>query len=149
MVKYFRLVTDLSPWQVDEIEKAVESGKLHPAEAKRRLGWEIVRMYHGEVAADDARAHFDRVFKERKMPAAAEIPERQIPAECVSEEDMVWLPKLLHALGLAKSNGEARRLIAQGGVRLEGTPVDSEELGVATLEGRILQVGRRQFVRLV
>jgi tyrosyl-tRNA synthetase len=149
MVKYFRLVTDLSSWQVDEIEEALESLKLHPAEAKRRLGWEVVRMYHGETAADEARQRFDRVFKERKMPASAEIPEREIPADCVGEGGTVWLPRLLHELGLAKSNGEARRLISQGGVRLDGLPIKEEELDAASLEGRVLQVGRRSFVRLV
>ena len=149
MVKYFQLVTDLSPWQVDEIEEALESGKLHPAEAKRRLAWEIVRMYHGEAAADGAWQRFDRVFKDRRMPAAAEIPEREIPSECVGDGAIVWVPGLLHCLGLAKSNSEARRLIAQGGVRLDGTPIDGEELAVPALEGRVLQVGRRNFVRLV
>jgi tyrosyl-tRNA synthetase len=149
MGKYFRLVTDLSPWQVDEIEEALESGKLHPAEAKRRLAWEIVRMYHGEVAADEAWQRFDRVFKDRRMPAAAEIPEREIPSECVGDGAVVWMPGLLHCLGLATSNSEARRLIRQGGVRLDGTPIDGEELAVAGLQGRVLQVGRRSFVRLV
>ena len=149
MVKYFRLVTDLSPWQVDEIEEALETAKLHPAEAKRRLGWEVVRIYHGETAADDARQRFDRVFKERKMPAPTEIPEREIPADCVGDDGIVWVPRLLHELGMAKSNGEARRLITQGGVRLDGAPVKGEELDAASLEGRVLQVGRRTFVRLV
>jgi tyrosyl-tRNA synthetase len=149
MVKYFRLASDLSPWQVDEIEEALEDGKLHPAEAKRRLAWEIVRMYHGEAAADEARQRFDRVFKDRMLPAAAEIPEREISSECVGVEGLVWIPGLLHSLGLAKSNSEARRLIAQGGVRLDGTPIDGEELAVAGLQGRVLQVGRRSFVRLV
>lgn len=149
MVKYFRLVTDLSPWQVDEIEEALESAKLHPAEAKRRLGWELVRMYHGETGADDARQRFDRVFKERKMPAAAEIPEREIPADCVGADGIVWLPRLLRELGLAKSNGEARRLISQGGVRLDAVTIEGEEMDAASLEGRVLQVGRRSFVRLV
>ena len=83
------------------------------------------------------------------MPVAAEIPEREIPSECVGDEAIVWVPRLLHCLGLAKSNSEARRLIAQGGVRLDGTPIDSEELAVPALEGRVLQVGRRSFVRLV
>jgi tyrosyl-tRNA synthetase len=106
-------------------------------------------MYHGEAAADEARQRFDRVFKDRRMPAAAEIPEREISSECVGVEGLVWIPGLLHSLGLAKSNSEARRLIAQGGVRLDGNPIDGEELAVAGLQGRVLQVGRRSFVRLV
>ncbi len=149
MLKYFRLATDLSPWQVDEIEEALTLGELHPAEAKRRLGCEIVRIYHGEAAADGARHHFDRVHRDRRMPAAAEIPERKIPPDCVNAEGVAWLPKLLVAVGLAKSNAEARRLIGQRGVRLDGEPVVGEELPLGTLEGRVLQVGRRNFVRVV
>src|SRR2546430_14630752 len=85
---------------------------LHPAEAKRRLGWEIVRMYHGEAAADEAWQRFDRVFKDHRMPAAAEIPDREIPAECVGDGAIVLVHLLLLRLGVAMSNSVARRLIA-------------------------------------
>lgn len=149
MGKYFRLTTDLSPWQVDEIEQALMEGILHPAEAKRRLGWELVRMYHGEEAADEARQRFDRIHKERRLPAATDVDEAKVPADCVKPGDMVWLPKLLVALGLAPSNGEARRLVSQGGVRVDGAPVSAEDVALAELVGRILQVGRRSFVRLI
>jgi tyrosyl-tRNA synthetase len=149
MLKYFRLATDLSTWQVDEIEGALTEGKLHPAAAKRRLAWEIVRMYHGEEAADEARRFFDRVHRDRKVPGPHDVPEAKIPPGCVNAEGKVWLPRLLTAVGLAPSNAEARRLMAQGGVRLDGQPVSEEELPPGTLEGRVLQVGRRNFVRLV
>ncbi|HEU5002380.1 MAG TPA: tyrosine--tRNA ligase [Actinomycetota bacterium] len=146
--KYFRLVTDLGPWQVDEIEAALLDGTLAWVEAKRRLASEVVRLYHGAEAADEARAHFDRVHKERRLPTASEIEERQVPAGCVDGAGMVWVPRLLAELGLAASNGEGRRLIVQGGVRLDGDPVGSETLGLDALAGRVLQVGRRRFVRL-
>jgi tyrosyl-tRNA synthetase len=149
MIKYFRLTTDLSDWQVDEIEKGLKEGTLHPAEAKRRLAWEIVRMYHGEPEADAAHSRFDRIHKERELPAAEDIPEKKVPPELVDGEGNVWLPKLLVSLDLARSNGEGRRLIAQGGVRLDGDVVKEELVPNAGLQGRILQVGRRSFVRLV
>jgi tyrosyl-tRNA synthetase len=149
MVKYYRLVTDLSPWQVDEIEEALTGGTLHPAEAKRRLACHVVRMYHGEEAADRARATFDRVHKDRQLPGAMDIEEAKIPPECVKEGEVVWLPKLLSTLGLAASSTEARRLIAQGGVRLDGEPVATEELALSALQGHVIQVGRRRFARLV
>ena len=149
MVKYFRLASDLSDWQVDEIEAALGEGKLHPAEAKRRLAWEIVRLYHGEAEADAARGHFDRIFRDRKMPGLAEIPQREIPSNCVALGGVVWLPCLMVGVGLAKSNSEARRLIAQGGVRLDAEPVSGEEYPLTSLESRVLSVGRRHFVRLV
>ena len=149
MIKYFRLVTDLSSWQVDEIEEALKEGKLHPAAAKRRLAWQVVRMYHGEEAADEAHDFFDRVHRDRKIPSPHDVIESKIPPGCVSADGRVWLPRLLAAVGLAPSNAEARRLVAQGGVRLDGRPVSEEELPLGTLEGHVLQVGRRNFVRLV
>ncbi|MGH2718527.1 MAG: tyrosine--tRNA ligase [Actinomycetota bacterium] len=149
IAKYYRLVTDLSPWQVDEIEAALAIGELHPAEAKRRLAWEVVRLYHGEAAAGEARAQFDRVHKDRQLPAMADLERAQIPAGSVKADGTVWLPKLLVALGLAASNGEARRLIAQGGVRVDGEPVPGEDVAAGDLGGRVLQVGRRRFVQLI
>ena len=149
MVKYFRLVTDLSPWQVDEVESALETGKLHPAEAKRRLAWELVRMYHGNTPADDARRSFDRIHRDRKLPGTGEIQDRSIPDALIGLDGGVWLPKVMVAVGLAGSTSEARRLITQHGVRLDGEPVAGEELAADRLRGRVLQVGRRNFVRLV
>lgn len=149
MAKYYRLVTDLSPWQVDEIEATLSVGELHPAEAKRRLAWEVVRMYHGEAAADEARAHFDRIHKDRQLPLAGGMDTAKLTSECVKADDTVWLPKLLVALGLAGSNGEARRLVAQRGVRVDGVVVAGEDIAAKELRGRVLQVGRRKFVHLV
>lgn len=148
MGKYLRLVTDLAPSEVDRMEAALASGALHPAEAKRRLGSEVVRMYHGPEAANRAREHFDRLHKERQLPAAEEMDEAKIPLDCVKEGGQVWLPKLLVALGMAGSNAEGRRLIAQGGVRLDGSPLATEDADVAVLRGHTLQVGRRRFIRL-
>ena len=146
--KYFRLVTDLAPWQVDEIEAALLDGTLAWVEAKRRLACDIVRLYHGAEAADEARAHFDRIHKQRRLPSAGELEERPVPQSCVDTEGMVWLPRLLAQLGLAASNGEGRRLIAQGGVRLDGDAVGTESLALAALAGRVVQVGRRRFIRI-
>ncbi|MGH9196123.1 MAG: tyrosine--tRNA ligase, partial [Acidimicrobiia bacterium] len=92
MVKYYRLTTDLPLFRVDETEEALEEGKLHPAEAKRQLAWELVRMYHGEEAADAARERFDRIYKEKKLPD--DVPEFVITEDLV-KEGQVFLPGLL------------------------------------------------------
>ena len=144
MAKYLRLVTDLPVAEVSAIEAGLADGSLHPATTKRRLAGEIVRMYHGEEAAAEARERFDRVHRDHQTPEASSLPTFSIGAE-----GLVWLPGLLVAAGLAKSNSEARRLIAQGGVRLDGVVVTVEELPAGDLRGRVLQVGRRSFVRLV
>lgn len=146
--KYFRLVTDLAPWQVDEIEAALLDGTLAWVEAKRRLACDIVRLYHGTEAAEEARTHFDRIHKERRLPSPGEVEERPVPPPCVDAQGMVWLPRLLAEFGLAASNTEGRRLIGQGGVRLDGEVVGTESLALAALAGRVVQVGRRRFIRV-
>lgn len=141
MVDYFRLVTDLSLSQVEQIEGGLSKGHLHPAEAKRRLAWEIVRMYHGEEEADAARERFDRIHKDRQAP-------EDIKQVSVSGEGPFSLPKLLVEWGLASSNSDGRRLIHQGGVRIDGTSIDREEVSAEDLGGKVVQVGRRHFVRV-
>jgi tyrosyl-tRNA synthetase len=145
MGDYFRLVVDLPGTEGDSLVAAIEGGTLHPAQAKRRLAGEVVRMYHGPEAASEARATFDRVHRDRALPA--DVAEFEVPDDLV-HDGRVWLPKLLATAGLAASNGEARRLIAQGGVRLDNEPVAAEELLAGDVRGKVLQVGRRRFVRL-
>lgn len=144
---WFRLCTGLPPDELDGIERGLADGSLHPAEQKRRLGREIVTRYHGEAAGRAAEEHFDRVHREHGIPE--DVPEAAIPAEAI-QDGRVWLPRLLAATGLASSNAEARRLIEQGGVRLDNETVDDPdgELAPADLVGRVLQVGRRRFLRL-
>jgi tyrosyl-tRNA synthetase len=147
LAHYFTLCTALPPGEAEKVEKDLADGSLHPAEQKRRLAREIVRLYHGEDAAGSAERWFDRVHKERELPE--EVEEMPIPETSV-RDGMVWLPRLLVELGLAASNSDARRLIEQGGVRLDGEQVtDSDaEIPRTDLTGRVLQVGRRKFVRL-
>jgi tyrosyl-tRNA synthetase len=144
---WFRLCTGLPPEELDAIEGGLADGSLHPAEHKRRLGREIVTRYHGEDAARAAEEHFDRVHREHELPE--DVREAAIPPEAI-QDGRVWLPRLLAATGLASSNADARRLIEQGGVRLDNEPVGDpdQELAPEDLAGRVLQVGRRRFLRL-
>jgi tyrosyl-tRNA synthetase len=114
----------------------------HPNQAKRRLARILVERFHGADAARAAEDHFDRLFKQREVPD--EIPEIPLP-----DSDPVHIPALLRdAFGV--SGGEARRLIAGGGVRLNGEPLQPADLDVQAdrLNNAILQVGKRRFVRL-
>lgn len=146
MTDYYRLVTDVPAFRVGEIEEALASGKLHAAEAKRQLGWELIRMYHGERAADEARRRFDLIHKERKIPADA--GDFTIGSELVNE-GQVWLPRLLVALGFVSTNSQGRRLLSQSGVRVDGEAVTTEQLPLGDLKGHVIQVGRRNFARLI
>jgi tyrosyl-tRNA synthetase len=144
---WFRLCTDLDPAQVDEIERGLGDGSLRPGEQKRRLAREIVGLYHGEEAARQAEERFDAVHKRKEIPD--DVQTVTIPADAV-REGSIWLPRLIASVGLAASNADARRLIEGGGVRLDGEPwTDPDaELPPDRLAGRVLQVGRRRFVRL-
>jgi tyrosyl-tRNA synthetase len=144
---WFRLCTALPREDVDVIERGLADGSLRPEEQKRRLAREIVARYHGPALADEAEARFDRVHREHEIPD--DVPEVPIPAEAVGD-DVVWLPRLLAALGMASSNADGRRLIEQGGVRLDGRPISDPdaELDPTDLTGRVIQVGRRRFVRI-
>jgi tyrosyl-tRNA synthetase len=111
-----------------------------PMEAKLGLARFIVRRSHGEEAAEHAEAHFTRVVREGGEPEA--VPGLALPAG-----DPVHLPALI-ASGFGLSTSEARRLIAQGGVKVDGAVVRELDLSRGTLAGTVLQVGKRRFARL-
>ena len=148
MPRYYRLASTLSVDEVDEIERGLAQGELHPNKVKRALARNIVALYHSEEEAQEAETQFDRVFKEHEAPE--EIPEYAADLT-PNEEGKVYLAKLLHDAGMAPSMGEARRLIDGGGVKINGEPVAAKQYNVdpAQLEGATLQVGKRKFVKLV
>lgn len=135
------------PTEAERVEKGLEDGSLEAWDQKRRLAREVVDLYHGQGSGAGAEERFERVHRERELPE--EVPNLAIPPDLVID-GRVYLPKLLAVLGLADSNSHARRLIEQGGVRLDGQPVDGDalELPANELKGRVLQVGRRGFARL-
>jgi tyrosyl-tRNA synthetase len=114
----------------------------HPNQAKRRLARTIVEQFHGDAAAGAAEEHFDRLFKQHELPD--DIPEFPLP-----EGDPLHVPAILRdAFGV--SGAEARRLLASGGVRVNGEQLAAGDLDVPAerLEGATVQVGKRRFVRL-
>jgi tyrosyl-tRNA synthetase len=140
MRSYFDLLSSFEPAQIADIEKRIAEGSLHPMEAKMMLAQDIVTIYHDAEAAARAEAHFKRVFQERELPK--EMPTHKLTAP----QNIV---DLLVEVGLAPSKSQARRLVAQGGVRLDGNIVESIEETVMPDKEAILQVGKRRFVRLV
>jgi tyrosyl-tRNA synthetase len=139
MLTYFKLVTRYTPAQIAEIEAGLADGSRHPRDVKMELAREIVSIFHGDEAAKEAEEHFVRVFREHELPA--EMPEFAL-AEPMN------VVELLHTAGLARSKSDARRLIQQGGVRLDGERVESIDLMVEPRDGAVIQVGRRRFLRL-
>lgn len=144
---YFELCTEVDMDEVRRMLHEAEAGRINPKDIKRRLAREIVTIYHGTAAAQAADEEFERVHARRQVPARLEdVP---VPGEAV-RNGRVWICRLLAGLGLAKGTGEARRLVEQGGVRLDGMRIEDAglELGLDELDGKVLQVGSRHFVRL-
>ncbi|MFZ5627422.1 MAG: tyrosine--tRNA ligase [Bacillota bacterium] len=146
MLRYFELVTRVSLEELAQIKAGLAEGKLHPRDVKMRLAREIVSMYHGPEAARQAEEHFVRVFQQRHLPE--EIPVYQLPANEL-EGGTIGLSKLLQLSGLAASNSEARRLIAQGGVKVNEEKVTDPLMRINVQNGLILQVGKRKFARVI
>ncbi|CEK12801.1 tyrosine--tRNA ligase [Chthonomonas calidirosea] len=147
MRDYFVLCTDVSLEEIEELLQRASKGEVNPKDVKRRLAREIVTIYHGAKAAEEADVEWNRVHAAGELPT--EVPEVAIGPEH-AREGRIWICRLLVAAGLAKSNNEARRLIEQGGVELDGKRVQdaSAEFDLAALEGRLLRVGARRFVRI-
>lgn len=141
MPQWFRLAADLPPEEVEMVERDLATGDLHPAEAKRRLGREIVTLYWGEEAAAEAEREFDRVFKRGEEPES-------MPEHALGEDDPVHLPALLRE-AFSISGSEAKRLIEHGAVTLDGEGLGDQHVPRNKLAGRVLKLGKRRFVRLV
>jgi len=146
MVRYFELVTPVSLDELKEIKEGLEAGVLHPRDVKMRLAREIVSFYHGEKAAWEAEKQFKKVYQQRELPD--EIPEFVILEEDL-EKGKIWLPRLLVLAGLAPSSSQARRLIKQGAVKVNGDKINDDRYNFKPESGMIIKVGKRKFVKLI
>ncbi|MBN3555597.1 tyrosine--tRNA ligase [Fictibacillus nanhaiensis] len=141
MTKYFELVTDFTPGELQRVKGDIESGKIHPRDAKMLLAKTIVRMYHGDQAAEAAEQHFITVFQQGTMPD-------EIPVMEWSGAEEVSVIDLIVELKMLTSKSEARRMIANRGVKIYGEKVEDANLRVIVKDGLIVQVGKRKFVKI-
>ncbi|MDT4965886.1 MAG: tyrosyl-tRNA synthetase [Acidobacteriota bacterium] len=144
MWRYFELCTDLRPDEIATLRGAADAGERNPRDIKVELARRIIADFHSADEANAAEEEFNRIFRRKEMPA--EIEERTVPFG-------TWkLDGLLVELGLASSKGEARRLIEQGGVSIDGVRCDPREikpLAFGADERRYnIQVGKRRFIRV-
>lgn len=145
MSKYYKLVTDLPHEEVQEMVTGIEDQEVHPRDAKMKMAYTLVRMYHGEEAAQEAENHFKTVFQKRDLPD--DIPEVEI-AQSDLEEGKIWIVKLIVALGLVPSNGEGRRMVKQGAVKINSEKIDDGNYEVSVEQDMIVQVGKRKFAKI-
>ncbi|MCW2949845.1 MAG: tyrosyl-tRNA synthetase [Thermoleophilia bacterium] len=149
MPEWYRYASGVD-WHVAAAHVAeIEHGTLHPNQAKRALARLVIERLHTPEVAHAAEARFDTQFRERAIPD--DIPTLALDGVARTEAGLVFLPAVLVAAGWAKSNGEARRLIQGGGVRLDGAQFEPDVLEVdpSTLAGTVLQAGKRRFARIV
>jgi len=139
---YFELVTDVSTGRLAEIKKQLDDEKTNPMNLKKELGETLTAMYHSAEAGKTAREEFERVFSKHELPD--DIPE----FDCSSYDRQVWIVKIMTDSKLAKSNGEARRLIKGGAVSIDGEKVNDENLELDIKNGMLLKVGKRRFLKL-
>lgn len=137
MGKYMRLATRWNPHEIDSFEKGLESGKTHPRDAKMKLAREIVTIFYGEADAKSAEEAFVKMFQQKEVPD--EMPEYKL------ESGQSVLDVIL-AAKMASSKSEARRLIDQKGVRLDGDVLERGDIPFP--HPGVLQVGKRKFLRV-
>lgn len=144
MVRYFELVTRVPLAEIETIAKGLKDGTLHPRDVKMRLGREIVAMYHGEEAAARAQEEFINIFQKKDLPD--EIPEYIVPGDMTGNG--IWVVKLLVDAGMVASNGEGRRMINQGAVKVNNETIKDVDTEIQVSDGTVVKVGKRKFIRL-
>jgi tyrosyl-tRNA synthetase len=145
--KYFELVTQVPAEEVTGMRAAVDGGEMNPRDAKVRLGIEVVKTYYGGEEAEQAAEYFHKVFGLKEMPE--DVPGATIERSRFADGGM-WVVDMLVLLGLAPSNSEARRLIAGGGVSIDGRRIEDSraELTPEQVDGKLIRKGRKTFVRV-
>lgn len=145
MLRYFELVTSESVEEIARIATGLQDGSRHPRDIKMRLAREIVSIYHSVQAAKQAEEHFKQVFQQHKNPD--EMPVFKITG-AVIEDGKVVLPKLLATAKLVSGTSEARRMVKQGAVRINGVVVEDVNLRFVPEPETIIKVGKRKFIKL-
>ena len=137
MENYFTLLTDLSDEKIAEL---INPDKTHPKEAKVLLGKMLVEQFYDKSAAESAAEQFDKVFAQKQLPD--EIPEFEVSKESVATKKLLLLCKLVD------TGGEAKRMIKQSAVSIDGEKIADPNAQITPADGMVVQVGKRRFARL-
>jgi tyrosyl-tRNA synthetase len=140
MLRWYELLTDVD---LAALRREIERGAVHPMEAKKRLAEILTTRFHGAAAGAAARHGFEERFQQRHLDPGA-LDE----VTATRSDGALWLPRLLHDAGLVKSSSEARRLLKQRAVRIDGTTVESEQFACAAGAELVLEVGKRRAIRV-
>lgn len=131
------------PAEVEQVTKGLSNGNIHPRQAKVDVAQRIVARYHGQTAAEDALAEFERIFVKKDVPDT--MPEFTVQPDAQAND----VVSLLMASGLVSSKSEARRLITQGGVQVDGEKITDINAVIEIAQPRVLRAGKLKFIRLI
>lgn len=144
MPQYFQLLLGKTEPEVQQMREDMASGAVNPRNLKAELGRAIVSLYYDDTAAQAASDEFDRVFAAKQVPT--DIAQVDVSEEL--QDGTMWIVQAAVVTGLAPTKGEARRLVRQGGVRLNDTVISDEMAQVEIHDGDVLNVGKRRFAQL-
>ena len=139
LISYFTLVTRLSAKEISEINDELKGG-MNPKEAKQRLAREVVTIYHSKKDASEAEKEFENVFKNKQKPS-------DVPVVKLKEKKYL-IPDLLIELGMVSSKSEARRLVEQGGIRINSEVKKDWKEKLNIKKGTVVQVGKKKFTEV-
>ena len=139
---YFELATNVSNQKLGEVKTQLENGSVNPRDLKRELARTIVTMYHNQEAAETAQQEFDNIFINKGLPD-------EIEEFTVGNNKEINILDLIVLVNFAPSKGEARRLVQQGGVSIDGDKISDVQQVVSVKSGVVLKVGKRKFIKLI
>lgn len=142
MWRYYELLTNLNASEISQLKKQVSEGSYHPKQAKVDLAKRIITDFHNSTLADSAGEKFDQLFKKKEVPD--EVEEVILPGAASKKS----LAQLIAEQAMAASNSEARRLIAQGGVSINGEKVSDSKHELDCQGEYLLKVGKRKFKKI-
>ncbi len=144
MFKYLRLVTSVPSEEIELLEKGLQEGRLHPKEIKVRLAKALVATYHSPQDAGREAEEFEKVFSRKELPQEMET---YLPPPEVTENGRIWIVRLLTLAGVAASSSEARRLIQQRGLDIDGEPVTNVDLKLDLSREHIIKAGKLKYFK--
>lgn len=142
MMRYYELLSDITVDELEGLRKGVKDGSIHPMGLKKRLAREIIQRFHSETDASDAQREFEKVFSQRELPGDMPV------VKLKWDGDELWLPRIISTAVPPTSNSEARRLIKEGAVTVNGERVTDIEKKLKRDE-YIIKVGKKRFVKVV
>jgi len=141
MYRYYEVITEISQEEITKMKEDINKGILHPMEAKKRLGEEVVKIYHNEEEGKKARDWFENVFSKKNLDV--DLPEIELDYKETGVIDL-----LVKETGLLSSTSEARRLIEQGGFKINDEPVKDVKAAVNIQSGMIIRAGKKKIVKI-